>query len=53
MTEADVRKKMEEGFARIQPKVADMTNILMDVYQEGFNCCWELLLGQRFKPENK
>ena len=46
MTEQEVRKQMEEGFAKIQPKVAEMTKILMDCYQEGFKTCWELLTGQ-------
>ena len=49
MTEDEVRKKMQEGFDKVTPKVADMTNIIMDVYQEGFNCCWELLTGHKFK----
>lgn len=53
MTEADVRKKMMEGFEKIKPKVADMTTLLMDVYQEGFNNCWELLTGQSFIPKKK
>ena len=51
MTEADVRKKMMEGFERVTPKVASMTTILMEVYQEGFNNCWELLTGQSFLPK--
>lgn len=51
MTEADVRKKMMEGFEKIIPKVAGMTTLLMDVYQEGFNNCWELLTGQSFLPK--
>ena len=51
MTEADVRKKMMEGFEKIRPKVTDMTTLLMDVYQEGFNNCWELLTGTKFIPK--
>lgn len=51
MTEADVRKKMMEGFERVTPKVASMTTILMEVYQEGFNNCWELLTGTKFIPK--
>ena len=49
MTEEEVKDKMQEGFAKIQPKVAEMTNIIMDAYQEGFNTCFELLTGQKFK----
>ena len=36
MTEEQVKQEMEKGFANVKPKVGDMTNILMDVYQEGF-----------------
>jgi hypothetical protein len=49
MTEEEVKTKIQEGLAKIQPKVAEMTNIVMDAYQEGFNNCWELLTGQKFK----
>lgn len=48
MTEEDVRKKMQEGFDVVRPKVVDMTAILMDVYEAGFACCFELLTGQKF-----
>jgi len=48
MTEEDVRKEMKEGFAKIQPKVVEMTNIIMDAYQEGFKTCFKLLTGQEF-----
>ena len=49
MTEEEVRTKIQEGLDKIQPKVAEMTNIIMDAYQEGFNTCFELLTGQKFK----
>ncbi len=49
MTEEEVKAKMQEGFAKIKPKVAEMTNIIMDAYQEGFNTCWELLTGQKIE----
>ena len=45
----EVKSKMQEGLAKIQPKVVEMTNIIMDAYQEGFNTCFELLTGQKFK----
>lgn len=48
MTQEEVKSKMQEGFAKIQPKVVEMTNIIMDAYQEGFKTCWELLTGQKF-----
>jgi hypothetical protein len=49
MTQEEVRAKMQEGLAKINPKVAEMASIIMDAYQEGFNTCWELLTGQKFK----
>lgn len=49
MTEQDVRQKMLEGYDKVRPKVAGMTAILMDVYQEGFKNCWELLTGTKFE----
>lgn len=30
--EEEVRAKIQEGFAKIQPKVVEITNIIMDVY---------------------
>ena len=48
MTEQDVRQKMLEGYANMRPKVAEMTNLFMDAYQEGFRNCFELLTGQKF-----
>ena len=47
MTQEEVEAKMQEGFAKIRPKVAEMTNIIMDAYNCGFNTCWELLTGQK------
>ena len=49
MTEEQIRAKMQEGFTKIHPKVSEMANIIMDAYQEGFNTCFELLTGQKFK----
>lgn len=51
MTEEEVRKKMDEGFGKIRPKVAAMTNLIMDAYKEGFKCCWELLTGTKFNSD--
>lgn len=48
MTEQEIRNKMQEGFDKVTPKVATMTNLIMDAYQEGFKCCWELLTGTKF-----
>ena len=49
MTQKEVETKMQEGFSKIRPKVTEMTSIIMDAYQEGFNTCWELLTGQKFR----
>ena len=49
MKEEELKVKMQEGLAKIKPKVTEMTNIIMDAYQEGFNTCFELLTGQKFK----
>lgn len=49
MTQEEVKAKMQEGLAKIHPKVAEMTSIMMDAYQEGFNTCFELLIGQKIK----
>ena len=48
MNEEDVRKQMQEGFAKIRPNVVEMTNIIMDAYQEGFKTCFKLLTGKEF-----
>ena len=45
----EVKAKMQESFNEILPKVAEMTSIIIDAYQEGFNTCFELLTGQKFK----
>ena len=49
MTQEEVKQVLQEGFAKIQPKVAEMTNIIMDAYQEGFKTCWELLTKQKYE----
>lgn len=49
MTQEEIKAKMQEGFDKILPKVAEMSSIIMDAYQEGFNTCFELLTGQKLK----
>lgn len=49
MTEEEVRKEMQEGLKKVNPIVAQTTNLIMDAYQEGFKTCWKLLTGQKFK----
>ena len=50
MGQEEVRKKMQEGYDKVNPIVAQVTNLIMDSYQEGFKNCWELLTGQKFEP---
>lgn len=47
MTEEELRNKLQEGFERIKPSITKMTDALMDVYQQGFKDCWELLTNQK------
>lgn len=46
-----IRQKLHEilqsGVEKIKPKVAEMSNLMMDAYQQGFNDCWELFTGER------
>ena len=36
MTEEEIRQLMEEGFSKVKPKVGEMTNLLMDIYETGW-----------------
>lgn len=47
--EEEVRKKMQEGYNKVNPIVANVTGLIMDAYQEGFKNCWEILTGQKFE----
>lgn len=49
MTEEEVKNKLQEGFNKVTPKVATMTNLIMEAYEEGFKCCWKLFTGEEFK----
>ena len=49
MTEEEIRKKMQEGAAKLTPIVTEVSGLVVDAYQEGFKTCWELLRGQKFK----
>lgn len=49
MTQEEFRQKMQEGFDKMQPIVAQVTGLIMDAYQEGFRSCWEILTGQKFE----
>ena len=45
ITEADLRKVLDEGLVKNQPRVNQMTHLMMDMYQQGFNDCLKLLTG--------
>ena len=49
ITQEEFKKKMQEGYNKVKPIVADVTGLIMDAYQEGFKNCWELLTGQKFE----
>ena len=51
MTEQELRNKMHEGLMKVIPKTNAVTELIMDVYQEGFKCCWELLTGTKFDSD--
>lgn len=40
------RKVMQEGSEKMRSKVVEMTNLLMDAYQEGFKTCFKVLTGE-------
>lgn len=48
MKQEDIKEKMQEGYNKVTPIVANVTNLIMDAYQEGFKNCWEILTGQKF-----
>ena len=51
MTEEEIRKKMQEGAAKLTPIVTEVSGLVVDAYQEGFKTCWELLRGQKLDKE--
>ena len=48
MTQEELRKVMQEGLEKLRPRIIDNTNMLMDIYQQGFKDCWKLLTGNEF-----
>lgn len=48
MNEEELRKLMQNGFNVIRPKIGEMTNLMMDCYQQGFKDCWRVLTGKDF-----
>ena len=49
MNEEDLRKLFEEGFSqKLKPKIENMTNLMMDCYEQGFQDCWRILTKTEF-----
>jgi len=48
MNEEEFRKLLQDGFNVIKPKISEMTNLMMDCYQQGFKDCWRVLTGKEF-----
>ena len=48
MTQEELKKVMQEGLEKLRPRIIDNTNMLMDIYQQGFKDCWKLLTGNEF-----
>lgn len=44
--EEKARKIMQEGLKQVNPIVVNVTELIMDAYQEGFKTCWKLLTGK-------
>lgn len=49
MTQEEIKKKMQEGVAKLTPIVTEVSSLIADAYQEGFKTCWELFTGQKFE----
>ena len=48
MNEELLKQLLENGFDKIRPKIGEMTNLMMDCYQQGFKDCWRVLTGKEF-----
>lgn len=53
-----IRQKLHEilqsGVEKIKPKVVvNVTELIMDAYQEGFKTCWKLLTGKDYKLDKE
>ncbi len=48
MDEEELRKLMQSGFDKLRPKIANMTHLMMDCYEQGFIDCWKVLTGKEF-----
>jgi len=48
MNEEELKQLLENGFEKVRPKIGEMTNLMMDCYQQGFKDCWKVLIGKEF-----
>jgi hypothetical protein len=48
MNEEAVKQLLQSGFEKVRPKIGEMTNLMMDCYQQGFKDCWKVLTGKEF-----
>jgi hypothetical protein len=48
MKEEELRKLMQSGFDKLRPHIENMTNTMMECYQQGFKDCWKVLTGKDF-----
>lgn len=49
MTQEEIRKIITEHFNEMKPKIADISNLLMESYIKGFKVCWKLLTGKELE----
>lgn len=47
--EQEMRNLLQSGFKKVEPKIVEMSNLMMDMYQQGFMDCWKLLTGESFR----
>lgn len=45
--EEEIREHFKKSSKEMEPKIVDMTNILMDAYELGFKNCYEILTGTK------
>ena len=44
--EQEMRNLLQSGFKKVEPKIVEMSNLMMDMYRQGFKNCWKLLTGE-------
>ena len=48
MNEEALKQILQSGFEKIRPKIGEMTNLMMECYQQGFKDCWKVLTDKDF-----